>query len=145
MIKPNWDLFKAKFHDNPQDYFEWFCYMLFCNEMKVLYIHRYKNQAAIETDPVQIGEEVIGWQAKFYDTPLTNHKSDFIDMLDKINKYYPNITKLLVYTNQEWGQSVGTEPQGKIEIEKKASEDSIVIEWRTASFLRLLLFQLKIV
>lgn len=119
MIKPNWDFFKAKFHDNPQDYFEWFCYMLFCKEMKVLYIHRYKNQAAIENDPVQIDEEVIVWQAKFYDTPLSNHKSDFINMLDNINKYYPDVTRLLVYTNQEWGQRAGTEPMGKIEIEKR--------------------------
>lgn len=134
MIKPNWDLFRAKFHDNPQDYFEWFCYMLFCNEMKVSYIHRYKNQAAIETDPVQIDEEIIGWQAKFYDTPLTNHKSGFLEMLDKINEYYPNITKVLVYTNQEWGQKVGAEPQGKIKIEKKALDYSIAIDWRTASF-----------
>lgn len=134
MIKPNWNLFKAKFNDNPQDYFEWFCYMLFCDEMKISYIHRYKNQAAIETDPIQVNEEIIGWQAKFYDTPLTNHKSDFLEMLDKINKYYPNITKVLIYTNQEWGQNVGTEPQGKIEIEKKASGYSIAIDWRTASF-----------
>ena len=134
MIKPNWDIFKAKFHDNPQNYFQWFCYMLFCNEMKVSYIHSYKNQAAIETDPVQIGEEVIGWQAKFYDTPLSNHKADFINMIDNINKYYPYITKLLVYTNQEWGQNIGAEPQGKSELEKKASNYSILIEWRTASF-----------
>lgn len=134
MIKPNWDLFKAKFHDNPQDYFEWFCYMLFCNEIKVSYIHRYKNQAAIETDPIRISEEIIGWQAKFYDTPLTNHKSDFLEMLNRINKYYPNITKVLIYTNQEWGQYVGAEPQGKIEIEKKASDNSVTIDWRTASF-----------
>lgn len=32
MIKPNWDLFRAKFNDNPQKNFEWFCYLLFCAE-----------------------------------------------------------------------------------------------------------------
>jgi hypothetical protein len=66
MIKPNWDLFKAKFSENPQSNFEWFCYLLFCKEFNKLYIFRYKNQSAIETNPLKIGEDVIGWQAKFY-------------------------------------------------------------------------------
>lgn len=25
MVKPNWDNFKAKFSENPQGNFEWFC------------------------------------------------------------------------------------------------------------------------
>lgn len=134
MIKPNWDIFRAKFSDNPQDYFEWFCYMLFCEEMNVSHIHRYKNQAAIETDPIQRDDETIAWQAKFYDTPLSNHKSDFIGMLDRVNEYYPSVNRVLIYTNQEWGQNAGKEPKGKAEIEKKAEEYSIDIDWRTASF-----------
>ncbi len=32
MIKPNWDIFKAKFSENPQENFEWFCYLLFSIE-----------------------------------------------------------------------------------------------------------------
>lgn len=134
MIKPNWDIFRAKFSDNPQDYFEWFCYMLFCEEMSVSHIHRYKNQAAIETDPIQRDDETIAWQAKFYDTPLSNHKSDFIGMLDRVNEYYPSVNRVLIYTNQEWAQNAGKEPKGKAEIEKKAEEYSIDIDWRTASF-----------
>lgn len=34
MVKPNWDNFKAKFSENPQGNFEWFCYLLFCQEFK---------------------------------------------------------------------------------------------------------------
>ena len=61
MIKPNWDIFKAKFSDNPQDTFEWFCYLLFCREFKRdKGIFRFKNQSAIETDPVVKDGEVIG-------------------------------------------------------------------------------------
>ena len=76
MIKPNWDKFKEKFSENPQNNFEWFCYLLFCKEFKKpLGIFRYKNQAAIETNPIEVDGEIIGWQAKFYDPPLSKHKS----------------------------------------------------------------------
>ena len=69
MIKPNWDIFKAKFSENPHNIFEWFCYLLFCKEFnKPLGIFRYKNQSAIETNPIETGDGIIGWQAKFYDT-----------------------------------------------------------------------------
>jgi len=51
MIKPNWDLFKAKFSENPQDNFEWFCYLLFCREFyKPHGVFRYKDQSGIETE-----------------------------------------------------------------------------------------------
>ncbi|MDQ1325806.1 MAG: hypothetical protein QG564_930 [Campylobacterota bacterium] len=67
MIKPNWDIFRAKFSENPQYNFEWFCYLLFCKEYnKKFGVFRYKNQAAIETNPIEVDNEVIGWQAKFY-------------------------------------------------------------------------------
>lgn len=99
MIKPNWDIFKAKFSENPQATFEWLCYLLFCNEFKKdKGIFRYKNQSAIETNPIEKGNEVIGWQAKFYDTSLSNHKDELLHTLEKTKRDYPNITKLLFFT-----------------------------------------------
>lgn len=135
MIKPNWNIFKAKFNDNPQNNFEWFCYSLFCREFnKTTGIFRYKNQSAIETDPVQEKEEIIGWQAKFYGTSLANHKTELINVLEKTKSDYANITKLILYTNEEWGQNKGKEPQGKKDIETKANTLGIKLEWRTDSF-----------
>jgi len=129
MIKPNWDIFKVKFSENPQSNFEWLCYILFCKEFKHdKGIFRYKNQSAIETDPIKVGEEIIGWQAKFYESSLSNHKRELIETLEKAKKYYPNITKIIFYTNQEWGQSKGQESKGLIEIEKKAKELGIKLE-----------------
>nr|QNO54938.1 hypothetical protein PADEGAKA_00040 [Methanosarcinales archaeon ANME-1 ERB7] len=79
MIKPNWDIFKAKFSENPQYNFEWFCYLLFCKEFNQPHgIFRYKNQSVIETNPIEKDKDVIGWQAKFYDTSLSNHKDDLL-------------------------------------------------------------------
>ena len=135
MIKPNWDIFKAKFSENPQYNFEWFCYLLFCKEYnKEFGVFRYINQAGIETDPIKVDNDVIGWQAKFYETALSNHKDELLDTLEKSKKYYPDITKLIFYTSQEWGQNKGKKPQGLIEIEKKAQELNIKLEWKCASF-----------
>jgi hypothetical protein len=135
MIKPNWNIFRVKFNENPQANFEWFCFLLFCREFgKTSGIFRYKNQSAIETAPISAGDEIIGWQAKFYDTPLAVHKDKIINTLDNIKRNYPSITKLIFYTNQEWGQAKGKDPEGKIEIEKKAIALGIKLVWRSSSF-----------
>lgn len=141
MIKPNWNIFKAKFSENPQSNFEWLCYILFCLEFnKSTGIFRYKNQSGIETNPISINNEVIGWQAKFYDTTLSVHKSELMEALTKSKRDYPDINKIIFYTNQEWGQRHTSEkpeqndPQAKIDIETKASQLEIQLEWRTSSF-----------
>ena len=135
MIKPNWQNFKAKFNKNPQGNFEWFCYLLFCKEFDRPYgIFRYKNQSAVETDPIEVGSEVIGWQAKFYESSLSNHKENILSTIENSKRDYPNITKLYFYSNREWGQSKGHKPKGLIEVEAKAKEVNIVLEWKTKSF-----------
>jgi len=136
MIKPDWNKFKAKFSENPQNSFEWFCYLLFCQENNKPYgIFRFKNQSGIETNPIVKDNDVIGWQAKFYETTLSDHKDDLIDTITKSIRDYPTLTKIIFYTNQEWGQGkIQTDPQAKIEIEQKAKEAKIEIEWRTASY-----------
>ena len=135
MIKPSWNTFKAKFTENPQHNFEWFCYLLFCKEFNQPYgIFRYFNQSAIETNPISVDGEIIGFQSKFYDTALTSHKSDLLSTIEDAKKNYPNITKLLIYSNKEWAQSKGKQPAGLKEIEVKAIELNISLEWRTTSY-----------
>ena len=144
MIKPNWDNFKAKFSDNPQFHFEWFCYLLFCIETKKTFgVFRYKNQSAIETNPVNFEDHCVGFQSKFYDTTLTSNKAELISTLEKAKRDYPELTKLLLYTNQEWGQAYprknnptkkAEKPAAQKEVEKKATQLGIVLEWRAASY-----------
>lgn len=111
------------------------CYLLFCNEYGTRTgIFRYKNQSAIETDPITIEDDKVGWQAKFYEHPLSKHKDEILDTITKAKRYYPDLTKVIFYTNSEWGQSKGKEPNGKIEVDKKAKEINLVIEWRCKSF-----------
>lgn len=135
MIKTDWNIFKAKFSANPHDSFEWMCYLFFCNEYGAKTgIFRYKNQSAIETDPITIEEDKVGWQAKFYESPLSNYKDEMLATLTKAKRDYPGLTKIIFYTNSEWGQSKGKEPKGKVEVEKKAKEINLEIEWRCKSF-----------
>ncbi|MDU2680616.1 MAG: hypothetical protein E7C50_01905 [Clostridium sp.] len=141
IIKPNWDIFKAKFSENPQSNFEWVCYLLFCKEYKQEKgIFRYKNQSAIETNTISVGDEIIGWQAKFYDTTLSSNKSKLIETLELAKRNYKGINKLIFYTNQEWGQCHDknapkeNDTKAKKEVEDKAKELGIDLLWRTASF-----------
>lgn len=135
MIRPNWNTFKAKFDENPQHNFEWFCYLLFCKQFDQPHgVFRYANQAAIETNLICVGDQKIGWQAKFYGSSLSDHKSDLLKTVSNAKKYYPTINKLFIYSNEEWGQNKGQIPAGQIEIEKLAVELDITLEWRTTSY-----------
>lgn len=136
LIKPNWDVFKSKFSDNPQINFEWFCYLLFCKEYnKKNGIFRYKNQAGAETEPIEIDNEVIVWQAKFFDTTLSKKSKEINDTIKKCKSYYPNITKIIFYTNQEWAKgNKQVQPKTKIAAEETCKKNGIDLVWRTASF-----------
>lgn len=136
ITKPDWNIFKAKFSENPQSNFEWFCYLLFCVEFKLpLGIFRYKNQSGIETNPVIHENEVIGWQAKFYETTLSAHKVDLIEMLKKSKRNHPDLTKIIFFTNQEWGQGkLQSDSEVKLAVEEEAEKQNIQVEWRTASY-----------
>lgn len=136
MIKPNWDIFKAKFSENPQDNFEWFCYILFCKEFKQEKgVFRFKNQAGIETNPIQIGSELVGFQSKFYEGSLSDHKTDLIRTIRTTKEKYSGITKIIFYTNSEFGNGVGNkDPIAKTESEQTAKDLEIELEWRVKSY-----------
>jgi hypothetical protein len=135
LIKTDWEIFKAKFSENPRDAFEWMCYLLFCNEFKAKTgIFRYKNQSAIETNPISSNGVNVGWQAKFYETALSSHKNDILETITKAKRDYPDLNKIIFYTNSEWGQNKGKEPQGKLDAEKKAKDNNLDIEWRCCSY-----------
>ena len=138
IIDANWDNFKAKFSDSKQSAFERFCYILFCKEFgKEIGIFRFKNHAGLETDPIVNDGKVIGWQAKFYETRLSEsqNKKDIKDSIDSTKKRHPEVNKIIFYTNQEFGQDAKkTDPQYKIDLENYAESKNIDIEWRTASY-----------
>lgn len=141
MIKPDWEIFSAKFSNDKESTFEWFSYLLFCREFNLPKgWFGFKNQSAIEKNPIQINEEVIGFQAKFYSSPLSNHKNDFLEMLEKAKRDYPEITKILIYTNQAWTQGYNDnekkmdEPKALKDINSRAKELNIELVPKETSF-----------
>jgi hypothetical protein len=136
VIDPNWNNFRAKFNNQEEVAFERLCYILFCKEFgKNIGIFRFQNHAGIETDPIEQDGLVIGWQAKFYTTPLSKHKADFIDSINTTKGRYPKVGKIIFYTNQPFGQDrKGTDPKYKTEVEAHAKSKGVIIEWRTESY-----------
>lgn len=132
----NWDNFRTKFSDDKQSAFERLCYLLFCKEFdKNIGIFRFKNHAGIETNPIEKDGFVIGWQAKFYETGLSKNKADLIGSINITKQRYPEVNKIILYTNQEFGQHAKkTDPSYKTDIEKYAKTNNIAIDWRTASY-----------
>lgn len=58
--------FEYKYSNNPQRAFENFAYCLFCYEFNQKNgIFRYFNQPHIETNPIQVDDKLIGFQAKY--------------------------------------------------------------------------------
>lgn len=132
----NWNNFRAKFDGQEETSFERFCYLLFCKEFnKNTGIFRFKNHPGIETDPVAQEDLMIGWQAKFYTTPLSKHTNDFKDSIDKAKDTHPEINKIIFYTNQEFALNKDKKPpKGKTEVENHAKSKGVEIEWRTGSY-----------
>ncbi len=134
----NWSAFKAKFDGKEQKSFERLSYLLFCDEFnKPLGLFRYKNQAGIETEPVEVDGKNIGFQAKFYETSLASNKAEIIDALKKAKDKNSELNKVIFYTNQEFAESSKKnkkEPDYKVEIENYAKSLVLEIEWRTKSY-----------
>ncbi len=138
LIEANWGNFRAKFDGREQRAFEWLCSLLFYKEQdRPTGALRYFNQPGIEAEPVTVGAEVIGWQAKFIDTDLARYKKKLIEAVDIAKTQHPTLTQLYFYVNVDFGRSTKAgvkDPPYKTEIEEHANTKGIAIAWKTASF-----------
>lgn len=139
-----WSSFDNKFEGGKQqNAFEALSYHLFCCEFGLKNgLFRYKNQAGIETDPVQIGDEVIGFQAKYYDatTSLSSKKTELIEAIKKAKRKNSLLTKMMFYLNKEFSESTDKEkkePAYKVEIEKAGKDNGVIVEWRVRSHIEI--------
>lgn len=137
MREINWNNFKAKFNGKESATFENLAYHLFCYEHNLSYgIFRFKNQTGIETEPTNYNNKIVGFQAKYYDTKISDNKADIIDSLKKAKGKNPNLDTIYLYINQEFSESSSKsvkDPQYKIEIENVSSALNLHIEWRVPS------------
>src|SRR5258706_10975293 len=99
----NWGNFRAKFNGKEQKSFEWLSYLLFCDEFhKSTGIFRYKNQPGIETEPVLVNGELVGFQAKFYDTKI--NVADVKESIKIAKADNPKLQRIFFYLNLEFGK-----------------------------------------
>lgn len=137
MQEINWDHFNSKFSGRQRDVFQWLCYLLFCIEYdRPLGVSRYENHAGIETNPIRVGNDLVGWQAKFLEASTSSYKKKtFTESIDTTLKKHPKVTKILFYINRDFGQDPkGTDPKMKTQVEDYAKKAGISVEWKQASF-----------
>jgi len=133
----NWNNFKAKYDGREQKSFELLSYVLFCKEMGQRYgIFRYRNQTGVETNTVTSNGEEVGFQAKFYETNVSQNKKDIIDSIIKAKNKNPQIRKIYLYLNKELSESSTDnkiKPKYQEEIEQTAKDNTIQVIWRVPS------------
>ena len=134
----NWDHFNSNFSGRQQLAFETLCYQLFCKLYgKHLGVDQYENHAGIETDPVEVDGKHIGWQAKYYDTRLSDHKDELKAAITTAKQRHPELTDIEFYTNKGFGQhKKKTDPDYKTEIENHAKDKGVKVTWRGPSFFK---------
>jgi hypothetical protein len=137
IVEPNWGAFSAKFNGKEQKAFERLCSLLFSKEHKQsIGPLRYLNQAGIEEDPITVGDEVIGWQAKFVGG-LSKQEHTLKKAIDDAMLQNPGLTRIYFYLNVDFTPSSKPgvkEPQYKTNIEEHARSKGISITWRTSNF-----------
>lgn len=139
-----WTNFDNKFEGGKQqNAFEALCYHLFCCEFGLENgLFRYKNQTGIETDPAQVDDEIIGFQAKYYDavTSLSSKRTKLIEAIKNTKRKNPSLTKIMFYVNKEFSESTDKEkkePEYKVEIEKAGKDSGVIVEWRVRSHIEI--------
>ncbi len=128
MNNPTWDEFAGKNAGRKNDAFEALARLLFRTRYGLGdSIPYFKNHSGNETATIKCGNEVIGFQAKFFEDGKIN-PDEILKSLVKVEK---GQTIQIIYTNSAWGNPKRgkDKTEGQIRIEKKAKEINIKIEW----------------
>ncbi len=139
MKKLNWSSFQVKFDGQEQSAFERMSNSLFCSRFnKPFGIFAHKNQVGIETEPIKINNEWIGFQSKYLEPTSTflSYKKKIISSLEKAKEKNPKINVVYFYINKAFSESKKKgEKKAKyiIDIETKAEELNLSIVWQVPS------------
>ena len=137
----NWNLFNI-LHADTSRAFEEMCYFLFCEQFHQPYgIFRYKNQAGIETEPIEQDGKYIGFQSK-YVTDINKSVADICDSISTAKRHNPQLKQCYLYINHEFSEGKKSKkPQAQIKIEACAQENDLDLIWMLPSNLEYLLHQ----
>ena len=129
---PSWDSFKAKYPSEQlqRDRFEDLARALFCDRYDIKYgIFQCYNHAGNETNTVNDGEDVVGFNAKFFNNGID--VSQITHSIEIAHNRHPDQTKMLIYTNAVFSNPpLGKEKTKQQEdVEDFATTKGISIEW----------------
>ena len=137
----NWNLFNI-LHTDASRAFEEMCYFLFCEQFNQPYgIFRYKNQAGIETEPIEHDGICIGFQSK-YVTNINKSIADICDSINKAKRHNLQLKQYYLYINHEFSEGKkNKKPQAQIKIEACAQGNGMELIWMPPSKIEYLLHQ----
>ena len=137
IVDINWNSFKAKFAGREREKFEELSYLLFCKEHGQNFgIFGYFNQTGIEKEPIEINGKLVGFQAKFFETRISENVKEIKEGISKAKRKNPDIKVIYYYINKDFSESStkGVKaPEYKTSIESHASEQGIDVVWKTPS------------
>lgn len=131
---PSWDSFRAKYpsEETQRARFEDLARSLFCRRFSIKYgLFQCVNHAGNETITISVGDDIIGFQAKFFNNKIDEQV--IIDSIKTAKRNNPDQTRIIIYTNLTFGNP----PKGQQmtakqkKIEDAAKYNNIIIEWST--------------
>ncbi len=139
MRQPTWNEFVGKYPRDPEGAFEALCRLLFRTKYGIGdSLPYFYNNPGVETSPVNIGDEVIGFQAKFFTGETINDSQAevLIHSIETAKKHYSDkqnarITKIIIYTNSAFWFPKTDEDAIKRQkkIEKALTDNGLSFEW----------------
>ena len=129
---PSWDSFKAKYPSEQlqRDRFEDLARALFCDRYGIKYgIYQCYNHAGNETNTINDGVDVVGFNAKFFNGNID--VTQITHSIEIAHNRYPDQTKILIYTNAHFGESSVKKEKTKRQedVENFANDKGITVEW----------------
>ena len=131
---PSWDSFRAKYpsEETQRARFEDLARSLYCRRFNIKYgIFQCINHAGNETSTISVGDDILGFQAKFFNNKIDEQV--IIDSIKTAKRKNPNQTRQIIYTNLTFGNP----PKGQQltakqkKIEDAAKDNNISLEWST--------------
>ena len=101
---PSWDSFRAKYpsEETQRARFEDLARSLFCRRFNIKYgIFQCINHAGNETSTISVGDDILGFQAKFFNNKIDEQV--IIDSIKTAKSNNPNQTRQIIYTNLTFG------------------------------------------
>lgn len=135
-MKPTWNSFCAKYQEDvlQRERFEDLARALFCERYGIKHgIFQCINHAGNETDTITVGNEVIGFSAKYFKNAIDPEQ--IIHSLEVAHNRYPNQTIQIIYCNKTFGNptnpNLTTLTAHQRLVEDKAKSFGMAVEWVT--------------